>query len=381
MTRLPIVAAVLAVLAIAGCELTPNTIERSADVDAYLTRKAYASACVGLAMDHDDSLREYTAQRLASHAHVRAATDCLCKELYDTQAHKVDLSIAKGLVGTRRDDLAACLAPALEDPAIPQRDRPDVVAALAGIDAPGSWSPLEALAKSDPDAGVRAHAARALRQSSSALDTLVSLLSSDPEPVVRQAAAEALSGHKGREAVSAVLQALREDADGTVRAAALDTFVALKSSDTDEVVCKAMLEDEDALVRERAVRAFHGTKRVKALDCIQQRMNKYEESGNVRKAILEALGASPNDRAAKMLCDNIGPWLRLYVKDEIADRIPGANIVEFQNNRDWERSYECVAKALQRGGYSCYARNHLGHWMNELGGKASTPWCPGMPRN
>ena len=64
--------------------------------------------------------------------------------------------------------------------------------------------------------------------------------------------------------------------------------------------------------------------------------------------------------------------------DQIADDVPGFNIIETQNNRDWERSYECVEKALEQGGYSCYARNHLGHWFNELGGSASTPWCEGM---
>lgn len=379
MTRLPIAAVVLALFT-AACEMTPRFVRQSGDIDAYLARKAYASACVGLAMDDDDSLRAYTARRLAELPHVRVASDCICDELYDAEKHTVDLAVAEGLAGTRRDDLAACLAPAVQDPSIPPKKRPDVVAALARIDAPASYAPLEALAKADPDPAVRAHATRALRPSAAAVGTLIALLS-DADAGVRQAAAEALSGHKGREVVSAVSRVAKEDADGAVRAAALQTLVDMKIPETDDLVCKAMLDDPDERVRERAVRAMHGTKRVSALACLQARMDRYEESGAVRKAVLEALGASPSDRAAQMLCDHIGPWLRMYVKDEIADRIEGALIIEAQNNRDWERSYECVAKALQQGGYSCYARNHLGHWMNELGGKASTPWCPGMAKN
>ena len=65
----------------------------------------------------------------------------------------------------------------------------------------------------------------------------------------------------------------------------------------------------------------------------------------------------------------------------MAYEIEGADIVRAQNNRDWERSYACVAAAIRQGGYSCYGRNYLGHWMRDLGGKASTPLCPGMRRN
>jgi hypothetical protein len=126
---------------------------------------------------------------------------------------------------------------------------------------------------------------------------------------------------------------------------------------------------------------MHASKRKRSIQCLKKRLLEEEPSGAVREATLAALGASPSDHAAEVLCDAIGPFLRLHVRDQIADRIPGANIIEVQNNRDFERSYECVGKALRQGGYSCYARNHLGHWYKRLGGKASTPWCPGMPRN
>src|SRR5690606_8891715 len=103
----------------------------------------------------------------------------------------------------------------------------------------------------DPDPAVRAHAARALRPSAASEGTLVSLLASDQEAGVRQAAAEALAGHKGKEVLRALVRAVAEDADGGVRAAALDAVVHLGAKDADDMICKAMLEDPDERVRER----------------------------------------------------------------------------------------------------------------------------------
>jgi hypothetical protein len=105
-----------------------------------------------------------------------------------------------------------------------------------------------------------------------------------------------------------------------------------------------------------------------------------ETSGTVREAILATLGASPSDKAADILCDIVGPWSRMYIKGQIFNQITGSDVVKAQNDRDYERSFACVQKALRSGGYSCYARNYLGHWMKELGGSAATPWCPGMVR-
>ena len=144
------------------------------------------------------------------------------------------------------------------------------------------------------------------------------------------------------------------------------------------MACKMMMEDPDERVRDQAVRAFHGTKRASAIRCLEKRIMTREESSMVRDSLFKALGASPSDKAALVLCDAIGPVMQMYVTEKLQDHTPGTNIIETQNNRDWERSYDCVSKALRRGGYSCYARNHLGHWMNTLGGKASTPRCPGM---
>ena len=41
----------------------------------------------------------------------------------------------------------------------------------------------------------------------------------------------------------------------------------------------------------------------------------------------------------------------------------------------WEGSFDCVKAALRQGGYSCFAKNYLGHWMKDLGGSAHAPLC------
>ncbi len=363
-----------------ACEIAPQRIDESAQVDGFLARKAFNSACVGLDNDSNDSLRAYTAKRLSDHPHVSVATDCLCKALYDAEGHTFDAAVAEGLDGTERDDLARCLAPALDDAAIPKDKRPLLVKSLGRINAGASFEALEKLASSDSDAQVRELAASALRPCRACSDTLLGILSGDAEPNVRAAAAASLDGRSENTVVEQVTKAAVEDEDGGVRAASLTAVSKKKSSRTDKMLCDAMLEDPDERVREAAVKAVHGSKRANSIKCLEKRLLKEEESGSVREATLAALGASPSDRAAKVLCSSIGPFLRLHVKDKIADRIPGTDIIKAQNDRDWERSFDCVHKALGQGGYSCYARNYLGHWFNELGGKTSTPWCPGMAR-
>jgi hypothetical protein len=198
---------------------------------------------------------------------------------------------------------------------------------------------------------------------------------------VRAAAARALDGKRSDRVVTALVRAVREDTDGGVRGDALTAAVSSRAPSSNDLVCGAMLDDPDERVRVAAVKVFHGSKSRVALKCLDKRMGTEETSGAVRQALLDAVKASPSDEAADMLCRHIHPWSRLYIKDKVAPDIEGHNIVRAQNDRDWERSYDCVERALRQGGLSCYARNYLGKWMRELGGKASTPWCPGMVKN
>jgi hypothetical protein len=378
MRHLVAVAALIASLA--SCEMAPRFVETSAEVDTFLARGAYGSACVGLTMRDDDSLRTYTSGKLAEYPHISVATKCICEALYDAELHEFDAAVAEGLAGTHREDLAACLTPALDDVQIESERRPILVRVLGGIDARSAYGSLEKLAGSDPDPSVRRYAAESLRPCSGCVGTLIERLQNDEVAEVRAGAARALKGRSDKTTVAHLTKVALEDDDGGVRAAALDAAVKNRTAKTDAMVCELMMEDPDERVRDVAVRSFEGSKRLSAIKCLKKRLITEEESATVRISTLKALGSSPSDKAALVLCDGIGPFLRLYVKDEIADKIPGTNIIETQNNRDYERSYECVQRALGQGGYSCYARNHLGHWFNELGGKAGTPWCPGMPK-
>ena len=374
--KLLVTTALLAVFSMA-CEIAPQYIERSGEVDLHIAHGRYKSACVGLEMP-DEELRRFTAGRLSGFPESQEATDCICAAAYDAEKHTWDVPVLDGLRASTRGDLATCIAPALNDKALDERDK--LIKMFAAIHAPEAYDAVAAAADGETDPEVRGAMVAALQPSEPHVPLLLNLLREDEVTEVRAGAAKALKGRKGDEVVEVIVAAATKDPEGSVRAAALSAVVKVRVPQTDEMVCRAMMEDPDEAVRETAVRAYKGTKRKVALDCLRKRALEKEESGAVRQAVLEALGASPSDEAAKILCDSIGPWLRLYVKDKIYSEIPGSDIVKAQNNRDWENSYSCVAKARSQGGYSCYARNYLGHWFNELGGKASTPWCPGMKK-
>lgn len=365
--------------ALAGCEVPPSVVHTSAEVDGYLLRKRYRSACVGLRAE-DASVREYTATKLGELSHVSVATDCLCDALYDPDAHLANIPAALGLAELARDDLAACLAPALDDAEIRGTPRAQVVHALGATQAPAAFAAIAGLLD-DPDPEVRARAAEALRASKDATEALIDTLETDPAASVRAAAAAALAGRRAESVVDALVRSARDDADGEVRAASLAAAFDTKAPKADDMVCKAMLDDPDERVRIAAIQKFHGAKKRSSLACLEARMKAEETSGAARQALLDAVKASPSDEAADMLCRHIHPWSKMYIKDKIAPDIDGHNIARAQNDRDWERSYECVEKALAMGGLSCYARNYLGKWMNDLGGKAATPWCPGMVKD
>jgi len=363
-----------------GCEVPPRFVNTTAEVDSFVMQKRYASACVGLDA-RDEKIREYTATKLVELTHVKVANECLCAALYSAEEHQVDHAVALGVAHSERDDLAECLAPALDDEAISGEDRARVVHSLGAMEASGAYAAIQGLL-ADPDEAVRARAAEALRHSREAQDALVTLLTDDGSASVRAAAALALEGRKADSVRVALTRAATDDPDGVVRAAALTTAVQIEKGPTiDKMVCTAMMSDPDEAVRLAAVQAWHGTKRRTALKCFDERMTTEEPSGVVRQAILDALKASPSKDAPELLCRNMNAWARLYIKDKVAPDIEGHNIARAQNDRDFERSYECVQAALRKGGLSCYARNYLGKWMNDLGGKAPTPWCPGMVKN
>lgn len=385
MFRLPLAICAVAttLLLTAGCETLPSTIDESATVDQYLAQQRYRSACVGL-QSRDEEIQTYTAQRLVEYPHIKDARDCLCAGVYDPARHTITLAVGKGLEGSDRDDLAECLAPALDDDQLTEEARTNAVMIIGDIGSSKSYGALSELMKNDPDPDIRALAAKGLRASRSSTADLVAAMSGDKEAQVRAAAASSLAGHKGDEVEDALTKAALEDEDGDVRAAALGVLAdGKRTGKVHDMLCTAMMEDESAAVRTAAVKAYHGTKRKAAIDCLEKRILTEEESPLVRQALMDALKASPSDAVKPVLCKAV-PVIARHIDTQVPDGdkdTSGTHIMKAQNDRDWEASFDCAGKALAQGGYTCAGKWYLTNWYNTLGGSRPLPTCPGLPGN
>lgn len=363
-------------LAAAGCE--PTYLQTSAEVDTFLSQGRYSAVCVAFKNDGDDTLREYAARQLARYVEEPVASECLCEAITSYKHGPYDSAVLTGLAGVKSDAMVACAEPAFDKAEGEDRER--LVVQIGDLGAPASYARLaEIAAQTSEPPGVRAAAVRGLmpvRDEQRAL--LLARLVDDPDPSVRAAVAETLENSEDPTTVKALVKAAGDDADGQVRAAALRAVVKLRIPETDQMVCTAMIEDPDERVRDRAVRSFKGSKRPEALACLERRLKTHEASAVVRESTLTAIYASPNPKAPKILCDNVGPFLRMYVDELPVTRMDGADIMKFQNNRDYENSLACVQRARSQGGYSCWAQYYLAVWANDLGGSAHKPTCKGM---
>ena len=210
---------------------------------------------------------------------------------------------------------------------------------------------------------------------------LMARLKDDPAPEVRAEAAAVFENVKDDDVVAALVDAAKDDDDGLVRAAALKAVVKLKIDETDAMVCDLMMNDPDERVRDRAVRSFKGSKRRVALDCLKKRLLTEEKSDAVRKSTLKAIYASPDDYAPKVLCDAVGPFVRMYIDEVPVHKQPDSDaydIVKHQNNRDFENTHDCAKRALSQGGHSCWGKWYLADWVERMGGNAFKPTCKGM---
>ena len=362
----------LGLAALAGCELTPNYVN-SKDVDDAHIRGNYKTVCVGLKMK-DDDVREYATQKLEDITEP-ISQECICENIV-TEDNSWDPSVARGLTGTERDELATCFADLVKRPDLPKRT--EAIVALARIPAPSARQVLGEIATTAGDTEQRVQAMGAIAGDTAWHQQMLTVLADDSDAKVRAAAASGLGGFKDDATVQALVKAATEDSDGEVRAAALTTVRKAGVPEADAMACKAMMEDESPEVRKAAIGAFRGTKREEPIKCLRKRAFTVEEDSGVRTTLLSVLKSSPSQDAKDILCDAIPFWMRSYVKEDIPDKLPGTMIVKAQNDRDWERSYECVGKAYRSSsGYSCYAKMHLGLWFRELGGSAYVPKCPG----
>ncbi|MDP2313263.1 MAG: HEAT repeat domain-containing protein [Pseudomonadota bacterium] len=333
--------------------------------------KAHASAdtpalCAGLRMK-DAPTRESAAEKLKDYAY---DSSCLCERLqYDG---RWDPSILSGLAKATDAEKTGCVGTLLDDAAQPER--PALVTALLKI--PVARARIVTAAASDADPTVRAAAMTVFRNSKdpAELAQVQGWLASDPDATVRAAAASALLGQAAAE--GALRDATSKDQDPGVRAAALATYHSLKVADFDTVACAALLEDAAPAVRLAALDTMRATRDPEQLDCLRRRATTQEDAPEVRAALLKTLASTAAPEAAKVLCDTIPWWVKTYVKDAAPGE--GDDILRAQNDRDFERSYDCVQTAVrQAGGYTCAGRAYVGAFFRDLGGKAGVPSCGG----
>ena len=359
-------------LALAACDMTPSYVDTK-DIEQAAARGAWATVCKGLEMK-EDRIRRYATEQLWKTKAPAEEQACICDRIA-VGDNGWDPAIAEGLQSLGDDKIVGCLAALVERTDLEKRT--EAVVALSKTTAPVARKTLAKVATSDGDVAARVFAVAAIAGNKDFKADMVALLDS-PEKDLRAAAAAGLRGIKDRALTDRMIDIATNDSEGDVRAAALLTVKAAGSSKAQDMVCKAMLNDDSPAVREAAIRSFRGTRRDSAVKCLREKAFNEESNATVRDALLEVLKSSPNDNAALVLCDAIPFWMRTYVKDDIPDKIPGTMIVKTQNDRDWERSYECFQRAYrQSAGYSCFAKMHVGLWLREVGGKNYVPSCPG----
>lgn len=367
-------AALLALPWLAACDMmTPSHVEVP-DIQEAMAVERYNVVCVGLGMKNDDTRKFATEQLITVDDPI--AQECICANIAD-EAKGWDIAVADGLKTTDRDELASCFTDLVRNPALPKREQ--ALTYLLSMPAPVARQTLADIAQdaqSTPE--LRVKALGAISGDKSYKDTLMGLSDSESDTAVRAAATEGLGGMKDRPVIELLRKKATDDPEGEVRGAALKALKASTVPDATDMMCAAMMEDESPIVRRQAVAAFRGTKRASAIKCLRTRALTLEEDSGVREKLLEVLKSSPSNDAAKVLCDAIPFWAKSYLKTGMPDKVPGTDIIRAQNTRDFERSYECVQKAVRSSsGYSCFARAYTGHWLRELGGTASVPRCPG----
>jgi hypothetical protein len=366
-------------LGLAGCVLAPTRVERG-DIDQGLALGAYHIVCKGLEMEKAD-VREYATTKFHMIEEPIAA-ECVCEHIY--REDKWDEAVARGLKGAKRDDMVTCLADVLDDPRLDREA--ELVAALNLTGAPVVPERLFAYAKRAGDPKARAIAVRGLLGTTSpeVLDFLLDKLASDPSSEVRSAALHALQGQDDARVGQAIRAAYSDDQDPVVRLEALRIINDGRPDDRDELICGSIMDDPAPEVRIAALGMYKGTQRDVALDCLRERTFTEEPDPKVRAKLLEILKSSKSDEAKDMLCELVPVWLARHAEDEITynagtDQVtvdPGLQVMEAQNDRDWERSPECAKRAWsQRGKLHCYGQGYLTMWMITLGNKVARPGC------
>lgn len=355
-------------LSLLACIDTEPAFVSVRDLDKALASGQTSWLCAGLRMK-DPATRQAAATKLKDYPF---DSSCLCERLeYDG---RWDPAILGGLARATDAEKVGCVGTLLDTPAsgVVPPERTELITALLKI--PVARPRLVTAATSDPDPAVRAAAMSVYRDSkdSAELTQVQSWLTSDPDPAVRAAAAGALHGQPSAEA--ALRTAITTDTEPVVRAAALATYPSFQPADLAAVTCKVLLEDASPEVRVAALGSMRATRNAEQIACMRRLATTPEASPEVRAALLKTLGSSRAPEAADVLCHAIPSWVKAYVADTAPSE--GDDILKAQNDRDFQRSYECVQAAVKSSrGYTCAGRAYVGSFFRELGGKASVPTC------
>ncbi len=342
-------------------------------VDKTMIEKAHIHGdlyiiCAGLTMK-DESTRGFAADTLTT---MEPAPACLCEHMIRDGAW--DLPVVRSMAKGQDDAHVGCAATLLDKPEL--TDRAGLVNQLARIKVPAVQARIVTAAKGDADPAVRAAAMAVLRPAKNPDDlALVTAALSDTNPALRAAAATALVGVDG---ATESLVAAAKDPDAAVRVAAI---TALKGTARfAEVACPVLEADPDPAARASVAAAFQGTKDPAALACLREHMLEQEDDGLVRAAMLGALRKTRAPEAAQTLCDAIPFWVKTYIGEDKPEREGPSDIIFAQNDRDFEKSWECVQKAVRAGGYkTCEQRFYVNDWFSELGGGNPKPRPCKMP--
>jgi aminopeptidase N len=114
-------------------------------------------------------------------------------------------------------------------------------------------------------------------------------LQSDPDPISRIYAAQALAKKGGLEAVKALSDALKSDSFWGVRVEVAKQLATVKLDQTSEALI-AGLNDEDARVRRSVVEALSKVKTTQSYDALKQLLEKGDASYYVEASAASALG-------------------------------------------------------------------------------------------
>jgi hypothetical protein len=137
------------------------------------------------------------------------------------------------------------------------------------------------------------------------------------------------------------------------------------------------MQDASADVRAAAIRLNVGTGNPAVIQCLRDRAFAVEVDNIPRMALLDVLAHTNDPAAADILCDAMAFWVKSYVKDKPVEDRSDLDIAWFQNQRDYERSPLCVARAYKAGGFTCHGKAYLGGKLLDLGGAGTVPDCDG----